>query len=295
MGVTSVGRMRPLATRAVPLLTDTRAAGRIRLLPLWAGYTLAVLLPMIVASVVWWVDNPGYRLGTAFIAAVTIVAALAGTRPALLAAGVSFVAFWYTVTPPIGSFSLDWPEGPVALATFAACTGVVVLVVHQRDRATKRTVEFQRRYRRLADVGLIGVIFWNLDGPITGANDAFLDMVGYTRGDLREGRIDWKAMTPAEWVASDEEKVRELVADGYHDPYEKEYIRKDGSACGRAGRGPRSWRGRTRTASASSSTSPSGPSCSASVKPFSPPSGPPDAMPRPPPGGSRSSPPPRPD
>lgn len=193
------------------------------------GYTLAVVAPLVVTLVVWRVDNPGYRLGTAFIAAVAVLAAVAGTGPAIVATGIAFLGFWYAVTPPRDSFVVSWPEGPVSLVTFVLCCGAVVAVGHQRDEATRRTVAFQRRYRRLADIGLFGVIFWEIDGPVTGASDAFLAMIGYTRDDLDARRIDWKALTPAEYHPLDAQKLLELSTEGYHDPYEKEYIRRDGT------------------------------------------------------------------
>ncbi len=77
--------------------------------------------------------------------------------------------------------------------------------------------------------GLIGTFSWQLDGPITGANDAFLEMLGYTRDDLLEGRLDWTERTPPEYLAADAAKVQELLDVGFHDAYEKEYVRKDGT------------------------------------------------------------------
>jgi PAS domain S-box-containing protein len=212
--------------------TATRLSGRAR----WGrpvdpvlGFALAVAIPLLVTLVVWWVDDPGYRLGTAFIASVAILTVTAGTGPAVLASGLALLGFWYAAAPPQSSFALNWPEGPVSLLTFVVCCGLIVAVGHQRDEAARRTVAFQRRYRRLADIGLFGVIFWQIDGPVTGANDAFLDLIGYTREDLDEGRIDWKALTPSEYHPLDAEKLQELASDGYHEPYEKEYVRKDGS------------------------------------------------------------------
>jgi PAS domain S-box-containing protein len=198
-------------------------------LPPWSGWALAVGLPLLVTAVVWRVDDPGYRLGTAFIAAVAVVAALAGTGPGIVATTVGGLGFWYAVTPPDNDWSLRWPEGPVSLITFVGCCGVIVAVSHQRDVQARRRAAYQRRYRRLSDIGLLGVIFWEIDGRVTGANDAFLEMIGYTRADLEAGRIDWVALTPAEYHPIDAAKVEELAAAGYHEPYEKQYVRKDGS------------------------------------------------------------------
>ncbi len=84
--------------------------------------------------------------------------------------------------------------------------------------------------RRLADSNIIGIVFWNLDGNITWANDYFLKMVGYTREELLAGNVRWKDMTPEEYALVDARAIEELKAHrALAAPFEKEYIRKDGS------------------------------------------------------------------
>jgi PAS domain S-box-containing protein len=83
--------------------------------------------------------------------------------------------------------------------------------------------------RRLAEANVVGIFMWNLEGAITGANEAFLRMVKYDREDLASGRVRWTDLTPAEWCDRDERAVTELKASGVFQPYEKEYFRKDGS------------------------------------------------------------------
>ena len=85
------------------------------------------------------------------------------------------------------------------------------------------------RLRRLIDSNVQGVIFWNQQGEITEANDAFLRIVGYTRDDLAAGLISWAAMTPPEYVQQDQLALAEIAATGVCTPIEKEYIRKDGT------------------------------------------------------------------
>ncbi len=88
----------------------------------------------------------------------------------------------------------------------------------------------EAKLRRLYDSGLLGVIYWNMKGGITDANDKFLQMVGYTREDLTAGRIDWINMTPPEYRRRDEESIDELKSTGANKaPFEKEYVRKDGT------------------------------------------------------------------
>lgn len=90
-------------------------------------------------------------------------------------------------------------------------------------------VDREARYRGIMESQLVGLMFWKLDGTVTEANAAFLDMVGYTQEDLREGRVSWSRMTPPEWREADQTAVGQLADRGHITPFEKEYIRKDGS------------------------------------------------------------------
>jgi PAS domain S-box-containing protein len=85
------------------------------------------------------------------------------------------------------------------------------------------------RLRRLLDSNAQGVMFWNIAGKIVSANDAFLRIVGYSRGDLEAGLIDWATMTPGEYADLDRSAIEEIAATGVCTPIVKEYIRKDGS------------------------------------------------------------------
>jgi len=87
----------------------------------------------------------------------------------------------------------------------------------------------EARFRRLVDSNSQGVVFWHTNGAITGANDAFLNLMGYTRKDLEAGLIHRKAMTPPEYAELDRHALEQIALTGVCTPYEKEYIRKDGS------------------------------------------------------------------
>jgi PAS domain S-box-containing protein len=106
-------------------------------------------------------------------------------------------------------------------------------VIEVRDiTAEKAAAEALRRQTaratRLLESNVIGVIFATME-RITEANDAFLQMVGYSREDLEAGRLSWREMTPPEWVDADEQGYRELVEQGVCTPFRKEYFRKDGT------------------------------------------------------------------
>jgi PAS domain S-box-containing protein len=86
-----------------------------------------------------------------------------------------------------------------------------------------------KKIRRLVDANIVGIIIWEVEGRILEANDEFLRMVGYEREDLAAGRLHRTTLTPPEWRDRDEHTVAELKRIGTAQPFEKEYLRKDGS------------------------------------------------------------------
>ncbi len=87
----------------------------------------------------------------------------------------------------------------------------------------------EAKVRRLVEANVVGVVMWNLEGAITGANEAFLHMVQYNQGDLASGRVRWTDLTPPEWRECDYWAIAQLKKTGIFQPYEKEFFRKDGS------------------------------------------------------------------
>jgi PAS domain S-box-containing protein len=87
----------------------------------------------------------------------------------------------------------------------------------------------QAKIRCLVDSNLIGILMWRADGRIIDANEAYLRIVGYDRGDLIAGHLSWRDLTPPEWRGADDRRAAQLDASGTAQPYEKEYFRKDGS------------------------------------------------------------------
>ncbi|WP_354684334.1 AAA family ATPase [Cupriavidus necator] len=99
----------------------------------------------------------------------------------------------------------------------------------ENARLYRDLAEREGKIRRLVDANIIGIIVWNAGGDIVEANDAFLRMVGYEREDLVSGRVRWTDLTPAELRPSNEQALAQAVQTGRAQPFEKEYIRKDGS------------------------------------------------------------------
>jgi len=104
--------------------------------------------------------------------------------------------------------------------------------VAEREKAEAEVRELAKgleaKIRRLVEANVVGIMMFNLDGAITEANAAFLHMVQFDREDLASGRVRWADLTPAEWRGRDERALVEIKATGTVQPYEKEYLRKDG-------------------------------------------------------------------
>lgn len=108
----------------------------------------------------------------------------------------------------------------------------VVLTFVDIDRINRSEAalrESEARLRRALAVEAVGVIFFQTDGGITDANDAFLRLSGYTRDDLANRLVRWDTQTPPEWTPQSLRAIEEFLERGYTTPYEKEYLRKDGT------------------------------------------------------------------
>ena len=96
-----------------------------------------------------------------------------------------------------------------------------------RDITERKRTE--ARFHRLVDSNVQSVLFWDKSGKITGANDAFLNLVHHTREELEAGEINWMDMTPPEHAHRDIRALEEISTGGFCAPYEKEYVLRDGT------------------------------------------------------------------
>ncbi len=87
----------------------------------------------------------------------------------------------------------------------------------------------EERLKSFVDANVVGILFCSIAGKVREANDELLRIVGYSREDLQAGRLHWIDMTPPEYLPLDRQAIAEAEKTGACAPYEKEYIRKDGS------------------------------------------------------------------
>src|SRR6266496_150797 len=79
--------------------------------------------------------------------------------------------------------------------------------------------------RRIIQSELIAIVFVDFAGVVMSADDTFLKTLGYARGD----QLTLHQITPPEYHRLDEEAFDKLRAFGTCAPFEKEFIRNDGS------------------------------------------------------------------
>ncbi|NJM88336.1 MAG: PAS domain S-box protein, partial [Hydrococcus sp. RU_2_2] len=96
-----------------------------------------------------------------------------------------------------------------------------------RKRAEEALRESEARLKQLVELNLLGVMFWDVDGSVLDANDAFLNIIGYSREDLQAGRLNWRRLTPPEQLESSDRSL-DTMRDRNSSTLEKEYIRSDG-------------------------------------------------------------------
>jgi PAS domain S-box-containing protein len=99
----------------------------------------------------------------------------------------------------------------------------------ERAEAVEAQRVSEARFRGALRPQNVGIVFFNVDGRITEANDAFMRMSGYGREELAQGRIRWTDLTPDEWMPDSLQAIAQFKQLGFTVPYEKQYLRKDGS------------------------------------------------------------------
>lgn len=194
---------------------------------------LAALLPMLLLKPLTPMQCSPLMLG---FAAVIVSAWYGGLGPGLLAVALVIPAIDYFFISPIHSLTLiDRAEG-VQLVMFSLVSLLSIFLKAAPKAANPLAVDrlsklsaSEAKFRSLFDSNIIGVLFSDLKGNITEANDAFLNMVGYTQAELLAGDVRWDKMTPVEYRHLDEQAIAELQESGVSAPWEKEYIHSDGN------------------------------------------------------------------
>jgi PAS domain S-box-containing protein len=87
--------------------------------------------------------------------------------------------------------------------------------------------ESQNRFRHALEIDTVGVVFFNNQGLVTEANNAFLKLSGFSREDQKTGKLRSDDLMPP--VSYSTAWLEELEATGRIAPHERELFHKDGT------------------------------------------------------------------
>jgi PAS domain S-box-containing protein len=107
-------------------------------------------------------------------------------------------------------------------------------VIIYQDVTEMRAAEARIRndqivFTRIFNSNMMGMMAWAQDGRVLDANDEYLRIIGYSRNDLERGAIDWIAITPEDQRIRDQEAMKIMEKNQVCIPFEKDFIRKDGT------------------------------------------------------------------
>lgn len=100
--------------------------------------------------------------------------------------------------------------------------------IAERKKAEIHIKKSAERFERWKSSNFIGILHSSSEGGVVDANDALLNMLGYSKQELTKGKLDWTKLTPPEFLHLDQKAMEEAAEKGSWTPFEKEYFHKDG-------------------------------------------------------------------
>lgn len=99
--------------------------------------------------------------------------------------------------------------------------------ITEHKRIENALLESEEKLRGLYELSPLGIALTDMNGRYIEFNEAFRNICGYTIDELIE--LDYWELTPKKYEVDEVRQLESLAKTGRYGPYEKEYIRKDGS------------------------------------------------------------------
>ncbi|MDC7707594.1 sensor domain-containing diguanylate cyclase [Vogesella indigofera] len=106
-------------------------------------------------------------------------------------------------------------------------TGYTARVEAQVEEKIAELSESTDKLTGLYLLSPLGIALTDMDGHFIDFNEAFLRICGYTAAELKT--LDYWTLTPRKYEADESAQLTSLHHSGRYGPYEKEYVRQDGS------------------------------------------------------------------
>lgn len=104
--------------------------------------------------------------------------------------------------------------------------GITIDVTDRKEAEKSRNVN-DEKLRGLYELSPLGIALTDMNGKYLEFNDAFLQICGYEESELK--KLDYWTLTPPKYQAAEARQLALLEESGRYGPYEKEYVRKNGS------------------------------------------------------------------
>ncbi len=99
--------------------------------------------------------------------------------------------------------------------------------ISERKKAEEMLRESEEKYRAMFETSMVGMATCKMDGTLIDCNQAYLDIIGYTKEEALQ--LTYWDVTPTDFKEDEVRQLNSLKETGQYGPYEKEYIRKNGN------------------------------------------------------------------
>ena len=189
----------------------------------WIRYALAIALVglALAARFVMLPVNGGLAFNT-FYPAVIACALLLGTGPGVLASlsGACFAVYFFLPTFPSFGYA-------ASLGFFLLTCGLTCWLAEWLRTALREVRGSDRKLRALYETANVGIVLTDMNTRYVDFNETFRRFTGYSADELRA--YEYRTLTSESDRAGTDEQLEVAKRQGRFGPYEKEYIRKDGS------------------------------------------------------------------
>jgi PAS domain S-box-containing protein len=108
--------------------------------------------------------------------------------------------------------------------------GGILFNIEEKKQKEMQLQLREKGFSRLYESNIIGIAFGRVGDGVYEANDAYLDMLGWTQERLlKEGPLEWWRYTPEAYRVIDNLAVELAKKNGVSDVFEKEYVLEDGT------------------------------------------------------------------
>jgi PAS domain S-box-containing protein len=112
--------------------------------------------------------------------------------------------------------------------TFTGYIGSCIDITERR-RLEQQLQYSEQKLRSLVESNIFGVTVSDTTGRIYETNERFAQIVGYSKDELLSGAVTWRRLVPPDLQEMQAQIDQTILSTGVIPPWEKEYLRKDGS------------------------------------------------------------------